>query len=107
MKNTQPQQSCPLNDVVKLVGGKWKLPLLYTLMDGPHRFGELHRKIQGVTQRMLTKQLRELETAGLVERTIFAEVPPHVEYSLTPQGKDFKTALLELEKWAAALPHSV
>ncbi len=68
-------------------------------MDGPIRFNELQRRVSGITQRMLTKQLRDLEAYGLVHREAYPEVPPRVEYSLTETGKTLKPILLNLRKW--------
>jgi DNA-binding HxlR family transcriptional regulator len=82
-----------------LLSGKWKGDVLMALIDGPRRFGELRRSIPGVTQHMLTVQLRELEADGLVTRTIFAEVPPRVEYAMTPAAVALRPVFLELLAW--------
>ena len=93
--------ACPVEAALELIGGKWKGMALYHLLDGTMRFNELKRHIGGVTQRMLTKQLRELEGAGLISRRVYAEVPPKVEYCLTKKGKTLRPILLALEKWGA------
>jgi DNA-binding HxlR family transcriptional regulator len=100
--------ACPVGAALELFGGKWKGMALYHLLDGTKRFNELKRNVGGVTQRMLTKQLRELETDGLISRKVYAEVPPKVEYRLTDKGKSLRTILLALEKWGAryALPQA-
>lgn len=94
-------QGCPVEATLDLIGGKWKGVVLYHLQDGTRRFGELGRAMPGVTQRILTKQLRELEDAGLVRREVFAEVPPRVEYSLTPLGESLSPIIEALRRWGA------
>lgn len=91
--------ACPVEATLELIGGKWKGIILYHLLEGRLRFSELKRQIPCVTQRMLTKQLRELEADGLVNRIVYAEVPPRVEYELTKEGKTLKSILNALKKW--------
>ena len=93
------EPACPVEATLELIGGKWKGMVLFHLLDGKLRFSELKRQIGCVTQRMLTKQLRELEADGLVNRIVYAEVPPRVEYELTPEGKTLKSILNSLKKW--------
>jgi DNA-binding HxlR family transcriptional regulator len=93
--------ACPVEATLELIGGKWKGIILYHLLDGKLRFSELKRLIPCVTQRMMTKQLRELEADGLVTRTVYAEVPPRVEYELTKVGKTLKPILQSLKKWGS------
>ena len=90
---------CPVEATLDLIGGKWKGLLLYRLMSGTQRFNALRRALPNVTQRMLTKQLRELEQAGLVNRVVYAEVPPRVEYSLTPLGRSLRPIIGALRNW--------
>src|ERR1700741_3938012 len=78
---------CPVEATLDLIDGKWKGVVLYHLATGTLRFNELRRRLTGITQRMLTKQLRELEESGLIVRTVYAEVPPRVEYSLSKEGQ--------------------
>ena len=82
-----------------LVGGKWKPLILYYLTQRMYRFGELMRQLPNVTQRMLTRQLRELEADGLVHREVYAQVPPRVEYSLTPLGMSLEPLLSTMDAW--------
>ena len=90
---------CPVEATLELIGGKWKGLVLYHLLQGTLRFSELRRKVPGVTQRMLTRQLRELEGAGLILRSVYAEVPPRVEYSLTAEGETLRPVILALREW--------
>ena len=92
-------RGCPVEATLEKIGGKWKGIVLYHLLDGPKRYNELKRNVGGVTQRMLTKQLRELEDDGLILRKVFPVVPPHVEYSLTESGMTLEPILLALRDW--------
>ena len=84
---------------LEVIGGKWKGVTLFHLLDGVKRFNELQRDVGNVTQRMLTKQLRELEDAGLVNREVYPVVPPKVEYSLTKKGETLRPILNALKHW--------
>lgn len=95
-------QGCPVEAALEIIGGKWKGVTLFHLLGGVKRFNELQREIGSVTQRMLTKQLRELETAGLVARKVYPVVPPKVEYSLTEKGKTLEPILIALRAWGEA-----
>ncbi|ARO29376.1 transcriptional regulator protein [Rhizobium sp. NXC14] len=90
---------CPLEATLSYLDGKWKGVILFHLMKGTLRFNELRRKLPAVTQRMLTKQLRELEGSGLVSRTVFPVVPPRVEYAMTPLGMTLKPVVDALAAW--------
>ncbi len=85
---------------VGMISGRWKLEILWLLNQGVHRFGELKRGLPGITQHMLTAQLRALEKDGLVKRTIYAEVPPRVEYEITPAARKLRPIFLEIVRWA-------
>lgn len=90
---------CPITHTMNLIGGKWSLPIIYTLMSGTKRFKDLERSIDGINTRMLVKELKQLEINGILERKVYAEVPPRVEYSLTPKGKELKNVLEEMKVW--------
>lgn len=90
---------CPIEAAFDIIGGRWKGVLLYHLLDGPKRNSELRRRVPGVTPRVLALQLRELEAAGVVSRTIYPEVPPRVEYQLTAFGRDLEPLLIEVREW--------
>ncbi|MBX9598769.1 MAG: helix-turn-helix transcriptional regulator [Burkholderiales bacterium] len=92
-------EDCPVAVVLRILGGKWKLSILCALLGGTKRFSELCRLNSGITQRMLTNQLRELEVDLVVSRKVYAEVPPKVEYSLTEIGKKLQPILQQLEEW--------
>ena len=91
-------ETCPLGLVQRVVGGKWKIGLLWSLRD-TKRFSELQKIFVGITQAMLTKQLRELEADGFVHREVYREVPPRVEYSLTQVGSDFLPVIQKMVDW--------
>ncbi|WP_272509059.1 winged helix-turn-helix transcriptional regulator [Clostridium ganghwense] len=91
---------CEIEVALEIISGKWNALILWTLgTEGTKRFGELKRSLSGVTQKMLTQQLRTLEKYGIVERTIYPEVPPVVEYSLTEMGNKLIPIFKELDKW--------
>lgn len=90
---------CGLNKVQKIVAGKWKLSLLWYISSEKRRFGEITRIFPQITQSMLTKQLRELESDGLLHREVYREVPPRVEYSLTSLGEKFMPILESMSEW--------
>jgi DNA-binding HxlR family transcriptional regulator len=91
--------NCPVEAAVDVFGGKWKALILWWLQQRTWRFAELRRQIPGITEKMLTHQLRELEADGIVERRVYATVPPKVEYSLTDYGRSLKRALREICAW--------
>lgn len=91
--------NCPVEAAIDVIGGKWKPMILWWLHQQTYRFAELRRLIPGVTEKMLTQQLRELEADGIVERTVYPTVPPKVEYSLTEYGRSLKNALEAICEW--------
>lgn len=90
---------CPVATTVGMIGNKWKLLILRDLMSGTKRFGELRRCVSGISQKVLTENLRDLEEDGILIRKIYAEVPPRVEYSLTGLGDSLKTVIDSMEAW--------
>lgn len=90
---------CPVEATLELIGGKWKGVILYHLLERTYRFGELKKVMPGITQRMLTKQLRELERDGIIHRKVYAQVPPKVEYSLTESGETLKDVIIMMRDW--------
>jgi DNA-binding HxlR family transcriptional regulator len=93
------RDKCPVEYTLEIIGGKWKGVLLYHLIDGKKRFNELRRICPSITQRMLTLQLRELEQDGIVHREVFQQVPPKVEYSLTPLGRTLEPIIIQIREW--------
>ena len=98
----QELPACPVETTLTLISDKWKVLILRDLMPGTKRFGELKRSIGHVTQKVLTAQLREMEATGLLTRRVFAEVPPHVEYTLTDLGYSLKPVLDVMWNWGEA-----
>ena len=94
--------ACPVETTISLIGDKWKVLILRELMGGTKRFGELQRGVGKVSQKVLTSQLRSMEADGLVHREVFAEVPPRVEYSLTPLGQSLRPVIDALRDWGLA-----
>ena len=90
---------CAVEATLRLIDGKWKGVILYHLLEGTLRFNEIRRRLASVTQRMLTNQLREMESDGLITRTVYAEVPPKVEYSLTERGRSLDPVIRALKTW--------
>ena len=99
MKRLNSKSGCAVEVTLSVMGGTWKPIILFHLLHRKKRFGELSRDIGGITQRMLTLQLRELEEAGIVLRTVYAEVPPRVDYELTPLGISLEPVLLAMRNW--------
>jgi DNA-binding HxlR family transcriptional regulator len=90
---------CPVEATARIVGGRWKAAVLEQLFQGSKRFSELKRAIDGITQRTLSQQLRELQRTGIIERTVYADTPPRVVYSTTPLGKSLRPLLDAMCRW--------
>ena len=101
MSEDAPDFNCGIGPAFSVIGGKWKAVILWELNGATKRFGELRRLIEGISEKMLIQQLRELVADGLVLRVAQNAVPPHVEYSLTPLGKSLNVALSPLADWGA------
>ncbi len=98
-KDPAHQFRCDVEATLSVVGGKWKLLLIWFLREAPRRFSECRRQFPEISQKVLTQQLRELEADGVVHREVFREVPPRVEYSLTPFGQSLAPVLSALDEW--------
>lgn len=97
MKKDLP--ACPVEIIMGLIGEKWKVLIIRDLLTGKKRFGELKKSVTGITQKVLTNNLRQMEASGLVKRKVYAEVPPRVEYSLTETGLSLKPVLDSMVEW--------
>ncbi len=93
------ETSCPLNYTMNLIGTKWKPLVLFHLLEGGLRSGVLQKKVPGISNKMFTQTVRDLENDGLIARKVFPVVPPKVEYSLTSRGKSLESILRSLDKW--------
>lgn len=102
MRKLNSKSGCAVEVTLSVIGGTWKPIILFHLLRGKMRFSELGRAIPTVTQRMLTLQLRELEDTGIVNRTVYPEVPPRVEYALTPLGQSLEPVLVAMREWGQA-----
>ena len=102
MPETKDLPACPVETTLTLISDKWKVLILRDLMPGTKRFGELKKSIGTVTQKVLTAQLRQMEASGLLTRTVYAEVPPRVEYTLTDLGRSLRPVLDAMEAWGKA-----
>lgn len=96
MKELPP---CPVETTLMMIGDKWKVLIIRELLSGTKRFNEIHRSIDGISQKVLTQKLREMESDNLLERRVYAEVPPKVEYSLTELGMTLRPILDSMERW--------
>lgn len=99
MKTKEEMPTCPVATTVQLIGSKWKLLILRNLFMRPWRFNELRKDLEGISQKVLTDSLRALEEDGIITRTVYPEVPPRVEYALSPLGQSMKPILDAMEEW--------
>lgn len=99
MEQEQVETILGLETALKILGGKWKILILWQLKDHPRRYNQLRREIEGITEKMLIQHLRELEGDGMIARTVFEQVPPKVEYSITEYGRSLSPVLIQLCKW--------
>jgi len=97
--NTYDNDSCPVAATLKIVGSKWTMLILRDLCEGTKRFGNLQRSLDGISPRTLSLRLKQLEKNGIVTKHIFPEIPPHVEYTLTPKGKSLKDIVNKMREW--------
>ena len=104
MRKQRHQQyiECPVEATLDIIGGKWKGVILFILLEDTKRFNELQKMLTKVTQRTLTNQLRQLEADGLINRKVFAQVPPKVEYSVTKLGRSLQPMLVSMQAWGNA-----
>lgn len=94
--------ACPVATTVQMIGSKWKLLIMRNLLQRPWRFNELKKDLEGISQKVLTDSLRSMEADGIITRTVYPEVPPRVEYSLTELGKSLKPILDSMRAWGEA-----
>lgn len=99
MLTKEEMPACPVATTVQLIGSKWKLLIMRNLMARPWRFNELRKDLDGVSQKVLTDSLRAMESDGIISRTVYPEVPPRVEYALSPLGETMRPILDAMEKW--------
>ena len=107
MKRKDELPECPVATTIQLIGNKWKLLILRNLLVRPWRFNELQRSLDGISQKVLTDNLRSMEKDGLIVRTAYAEVPPRVEYSLSETGESMRPIIQSLETWGNAYKKSM
>lgn len=101
-KSTVSDAICPVTHCMKIIGGKWKPVIIYLIRKGGNRFGILSRGIEGISKQMLTENLRELERDGVITRTVFAEVPPRVEYAISEYGQTVLPIIDAMSVWGLA-----
>ena len=99
MKKKDELPDCPVATTVSLIGSKWKLLIIRNLLNRPWRFNELQKDLEGISQKVLTDSLRSMEGDGIITRTVFPEVPPHVEYALSPLGESLRPIINAMAEW--------
>ncbi len=99
MKTKDELPECPVATTVSLIGSKWKLLIMRNLLARPWRFNELQKSLDGISQKVLTDSLRSMEADGIIVRTVYPEVPPRVEYSLSEMGESMRPIIKSMEEW--------
>ena len=99
MKTKNELPDCPVATTVALIGNKWKLLIMRNLLVRPWRFNELHKDLEGISQKVLTDSLRQMEADGIITRTVYPEVPPRVEYALSELGESMRPILMSMQEW--------
>lgn len=99
--------ACPVATTVDMIGSKWKLLIMRNLLVRPWRFNELQKNLQGISQKVLTDSLRSMETDGIITRTVYAEVPPRVEYALSELGESMRPIIKVMEQWGLSYQDNV
>jgi DNA-binding HxlR family transcriptional regulator len=105
MAKSRKSVGCPVEVTLRVIAGKWKVLALHYLLQETTRFNSLHRMLSGISARTLAKQLRELEQDGIIRRKVFPEIPPKVEYSLTPLGRSLEPVLRAMHSWGDDYSH--
>lgn len=105
-KHDRKSVTCPVETTIAAIGGRWKVLVIHHLIEGPKRFGELSRLLDGISPRTLTRQLRELEESGVIKRKDYQEMPPRVEYSLTVMGCELEPVLRAMHDWGEKVERS-
>jgi DNA-binding HxlR family transcriptional regulator len=98
-KDFMQHKRCPVSATIGVIGGKWKPIILYLISHDINRFGEMIHMIEGISKKMLTDQLRELEKDGIIDRNVFDEIPPRVEYTITERGLTLRPIILSMREW--------
>ena len=107
MKTKDELPDCPVATTVSLIGNKWKLLIIRNLLVRQWRFNELHKNLEGISQKVLTDSLRQMETDGIITRTVYPEVPPRVEYALSELGESMRPILASMEQWGTNYKESL
>ncbi len=107
MKTKDELPDCPVATTVSLIGSKWKLLIMRNLLVRPWRFNELQKSLDGISQKVLTDSLRSMEADGIITRTVYPEVPPHVEYSLSELGESMRPIIKSMENWGTEYKNNI
>lgn len=102
MLTKEEMPACPVATTVQLIGSKWKLLIMRNLLQRPWRFNELRKNLEGISQKVLTDSLRSMENDGIITRTVYPEVPPHVEYALSDLGESMRPIMRAMEEWGTS-----